>query len=278
MAPEQANNSRRADVRADIYSLGCSLYYLLSGQVPHHGTTLTEKIIKHALDAPTPLSRQRSDLPAGLVPILDRMMAKDPGDRYQTPAEVVAALAPFHKGAQPVPAPRAGKRWKLALAAIVLLGLAGTVVALNWTRTPAVEPEVAHPAPAGFLEFRDADPLVEILVKRDGKAVATLSRTSSREQLEPGAYTLQIIQGSSTWRLVNDNVVVVADETATVTVTPVKLPPGSSAPPPVPTKPKPVVKPPPKDKPEKDKIDRERLDRERQKLRDALKKKFGPKG
>src|SRR5262245_25098399 len=85
IAPEQARDSRRADIRADIYSLGCTLYHLLSGQVPFPGGTAIDKILRHATERPRPLCR--SDLPAGLAAVLDRMMAKRPEDRYQTPAE-----------------------------------------------------------------------------------------------------------------------------------------------------------------------------------------------
>src|SRR5262249_13617316 len=55
IAPEQARNSHTCDVRADLYSLGCTFYYLLSGQVPFPKGTLTEKLLQHQLDAPEPV-------------------------------------------------------------------------------------------------------------------------------------------------------------------------------------------------------------------------------
>ena len=93
MAPEQALDSRAADIRADIYSLGCTLYQLLSGRVPFPDGTVADKIRKHAEATPKPLT-----MPGGLSAVLARMMAKKPQDRYPTPSEVAIALAPFTSG------------------------------------------------------------------------------------------------------------------------------------------------------------------------------------
>jgi serine/threonine-protein kinase len=95
IAPEQARNSREIDIRADIYSLGCSLYYLLTAKIPFPGETLTEKLIKHQLEEPEPLREVRPDVPANVVAVVQRMMNKRPEDRYQTPAHVADALAPL---------------------------------------------------------------------------------------------------------------------------------------------------------------------------------------
>jgi eukaryotic-like serine/threonine-protein kinase len=94
LAPEQAMNSRAADVRADIYSLGCSLYFLLAGKAPFQGETLTQVLLQHQMEAAPPIT-SRTDVPTRLNELLARMMAKAPDDRYQTPAEVAEALAPF---------------------------------------------------------------------------------------------------------------------------------------------------------------------------------------
>ncbi len=95
IAPEEAVNPRHADIRADIYSLGCTLYRFLSGQVPFPGGNLLVKVQAHLEQAPESLAALVPDLPARLVPVVERMMAKDPARRYQTPAEVAEALAPF---------------------------------------------------------------------------------------------------------------------------------------------------------------------------------------
>jgi serine/threonine-protein kinase len=99
MAPEQAEESTGVDIRADIYSLGCTLYFLLAGQAPFAGGTLAQKLRRHAQAEPEPLSARRGDVPAGLAAVARKMMAKRPDDRYQTPGEVAAALAPIcHAG------------------------------------------------------------------------------------------------------------------------------------------------------------------------------------
>jgi serine/threonine protein kinase len=95
IAPEQAEDARRADIRADVYGLGCTLYYLLSGQVPYPGGTWIEKVNRHRCDRPQPLIELRPDLPPGVEPVVARMMANRREDRYQTPAEVAAAVEPF---------------------------------------------------------------------------------------------------------------------------------------------------------------------------------------
>src|SRR5262249_18563073 len=76
MAPEQAEESHAVDTRADIYALGCTLYHLLTGQVPFPGGTLLQKFRRHQETEPRPAERLRPDLPSGLASVLRRMMAK----------------------------------------------------------------------------------------------------------------------------------------------------------------------------------------------------------
>lgn len=94
MAPEQARDSKRADIRADLYSLGCTLYYLLVGQPPFPGGSSFEKVLGHCERQPKPISELRIDIPAEVIAIVDRLMAKNPDDRFQTPAGLVEALKP----------------------------------------------------------------------------------------------------------------------------------------------------------------------------------------
>jgi WD40 repeat protein/serine/threonine protein kinase len=95
MAPEQGVDAHRVDIRADIYSLGCTLYYLLTGRVVFPGGTAVQKLLRHQQAEPESVERLCPDLPAGVPPVLGCMLAKDPAARFQTPAEVAAALAPF---------------------------------------------------------------------------------------------------------------------------------------------------------------------------------------
>lgn len=101
IAPEQACDSHDVDIRADLYSLGCTLYKLLAGRAPFedaaHGT-LYAKLQAHQRESPPPLANYRSDLPRRLVAVLERLLAKDPARRFSTPGELATALAPLAAG------------------------------------------------------------------------------------------------------------------------------------------------------------------------------------
>ena len=92
---EQALDAGGADVRADVYSLGCTLYCLLSGQPPFTGESDMEVIVAHLQQTPKALAEVRSDVPRPLSELVARMLAKAPADRPQSPAEVADAVAPF---------------------------------------------------------------------------------------------------------------------------------------------------------------------------------------
>jgi serine/threonine-protein kinase len=92
MAPEQARDSSFADIRSDIYSLGCTFYHMLAGQPPFPEGGLTERLYKHIEAEPTDVRDFNPEIPFGLTKILKRMLAKKPIDRYQTPAEILDDL------------------------------------------------------------------------------------------------------------------------------------------------------------------------------------------
>jgi len=97
IAPEQSLDATKADIRADIYSLGCTLHYLLTSAPPFPGTSLYEVLQAHHSMEAKPLNLLRPDVPWELAAVVAKMMAKDPGRRYQTPGEVARALKPFFK-------------------------------------------------------------------------------------------------------------------------------------------------------------------------------------
>jgi serine/threonine protein kinase len=97
VSPEQATDARQADIRADIYSLGCTLYALLTGRPPFQEDTMVKLVMAHIEKQPPALHELRPDVPADVSAIAAKMLAKDPAQRYQRPVEVAQALAPFAK-------------------------------------------------------------------------------------------------------------------------------------------------------------------------------------
>lgn len=92
MSPEQARSSKSADVRSDLYSLGCTWYHMLTGRTPYGEGDLTNKLRAHAQSPPPDPREVEKDIPAGIVAVVQRMMAKKPEERYQTPTELLADL------------------------------------------------------------------------------------------------------------------------------------------------------------------------------------------
>jgi tRNA A-37 threonylcarbamoyl transferase component Bud32 len=156
-APEQATDARKADIRADLYSLGCTLYCLLAGRPPFREETPVLTILAHLEKAPRPLPELRPDVPAGLWAVVARLLAKDPARRYSTPAEVAQALAPFCKAeakagrlpASDPPPPTSPKRANL--------------VPQHTTRPAGLSQGAARPAPVGA-NTAPAEPLLAELV------------------------------------------------------------------------------------------------------------------
>lgn len=95
LSPEQARNLHAADGRSDLYSLGCTFYFLLTGSVPFSGGTALEKLVRHGSDEATPVHMKRPEVPLEISAVVAKLMAKKPDDRYQTPAELASALTPY---------------------------------------------------------------------------------------------------------------------------------------------------------------------------------------
>jgi serine/threonine protein kinase len=104
MAPEQARDARAADIRADIYSLGCTLYHALAGQPPFPDKNILSQMVRHATEAPRPLAEFNPAVPDGLQQIVNWMLAKDPAQRYPTPERAAAALQVFLAAGAEAPA------------------------------------------------------------------------------------------------------------------------------------------------------------------------------
>jgi serine/threonine protein kinase len=92
VAPEQLEDPHGADIRADLYSLGCTFYFLLTGRVPFPGGTLISKLDKHRWETPEPVETLRAEIPPAVASVVHKLMAKQPADRYQSPAELARVL------------------------------------------------------------------------------------------------------------------------------------------------------------------------------------------
>ncbi len=95
LAPEQAIDSHSVDIRADIYGLGATFYFLLAGRPPFGEGTVAQKLLWHQTRNPKPVTEYRPEVPAGVVAVMNKMLAKDPAQRYAMPGEVATALEPF---------------------------------------------------------------------------------------------------------------------------------------------------------------------------------------
>ena len=168
ISPEQALDPRRADVRSDIYSLGCTFYHALTGRPPVPEGTAARKLRAHQTEMPLDPRELNPAIPDELAAILARMMAKDAAVRYQTPTELIAHLkglaARLHLGADPlandsaaksVPAelrllpeaPRVRAWWVLAGAAVALAAVAFVVATSNPSPAPGGPNQVKAKAP-----------------------------------------------------------------------------------------------------------------------------------
>jgi serine/threonine protein kinase len=110
IAPEQAENAAKVDPRSDIYSLGCTLYFALTGQPPFPGGTAVEKIQRHRGEDPVPVPRLNAAVPPAFIGLLRKMMAKDPEQRFATATEVQEKLLSWTFGDVVLPLDRQGDK------------------------------------------------------------------------------------------------------------------------------------------------------------------------
>ena len=115
LAPEQATDSHTVDIRADIYSLGATFYFCLTGRTPFQEGTVAQKLIWHQTRLPKPIRSFRPEVPDGVISVIDKAMSKDPAARYQSPLEMADALSEWTT--TPIPPPPENEMPKLSLAA-----------------------------------------------------------------------------------------------------------------------------------------------------------------
>jgi serine/threonine protein kinase len=176
IAPEQIRDAQNADIRADIYSLGCTFYYLLSGGPPFGGDHLWDLYQAHfSMDA-TPLNLERPEVPVEVAAIVAKMMAKEPAKRFQTPGAVAQALLPFFKpgavGSGGLKSEISQIGQPVARPGRTVAALEPTQVTAEMTATPAPAPKKS-PAPTqpgsifeGLIDLGDKDTLFDSILDR----------------------------------------------------------------------------------------------------------------
>jgi serine/threonine protein kinase len=184
MSPEQARDAHNVTIRADIYSLGCVLYHALTGQPPFPDTNRVRQLVRHATETPLPLKTLNPSIPHLLQPIIDRMLAKNPADRFASPQAAAQALRAFlltkeiliraKKGTEGKP------RTKGASVAVETTGDVSLVAAPVQLvpQTPVVAPLVPQPTAGPIYQALpvspDAD--VELVTPNDGVQSPAWSR------------------------------------------------------------------------------------------------------
>jgi len=150
VAPEQVANSHSVDIRADIYGLGATFYFILAGHPPFPMGTVSQKLLWHRTKEPTPIRQIRPEIPEGLAAIVAKMMAKDPKARFQTPAQVAAELERWIDAAG-VPLPAAEEMPTLSPAATSVvnsMGFEEDEVVVQPSASAAAPPPMAAPVSA----------------------------------------------------------------------------------------------------------------------------------
>jgi serine/threonine-protein kinase len=168
ISPEQARDPRSADVRSDLYSLGCSFYFMLTGRPPFPEGTVLQKLLQHQGDTPPNPRSVRPDLPQQVSRVLDRLLAKTPAERYQQPLELIEELAQLGQflgiPLGEVPPPRSALQpirpqwpwqrhlpWMVPIATLLLVVLGLDIYGSNTPPPPApswsVNSTIVAPAP-----------------------------------------------------------------------------------------------------------------------------------
>jgi hypothetical protein len=253
MAPEQILDASSADIRADIYSLGCTLYFLLSGRPPYQASSLYDLYQAHISRDAEPLDAVRPVVPAALAALVAKMMAKDPAQRFQTPEEVVRALEPFagngdaaaegseatgpwadllspggaKTGAVAVPMPtpvlpepqrppRRHRFWGAAAAVLLLLGASlGATEATGITHLATTVIRIL--VRDGTLVVETDDPGVRVTIEGDGGLVIR-GAGPQEVRLRPGSYKVHSEKGGKPVPVDRELVTIARDDRQVVRV------------------------------------------------------------
>lgn len=147
MAPEQARNPKNADIRSDLYSLGCTLYFLLRGRPPFVGGGRLQTLLDHQDATPSAIP----DLPLAVSAVLERLLAKNPAERFPTPAQAAEALRRIvgtQEAKTPLHTPTRRRRWRmLGGGSVIAASIVGGAIALGGREIPVVPPEQQAPTP-----------------------------------------------------------------------------------------------------------------------------------
>jgi serine/threonine protein kinase/Tfp pilus assembly protein PilF len=191
MAPEQAADPYSTDIRGDVYSLGCTLHFLLTGQPPFPEGTLLTKIESHAKERPPEVGDVRNDVPPELSRVLGRMLAKSPAGRFQTPLEVAAALAPL-AGADSTaslsalrrqPRRSSRRRWIVAAVGILLCGLALAGWSVGWNPFHSSAVDGTEPSAEAQGLYREG--ILMLGQRRESQMNLAIKRLQSAVKLAP---------------------------------------------------------------------------------------------
>ena len=195
MAPEQIRDAHAADIRADIYSLGCTLYFLLTRHPPFPEGSVLQKITAHLEKNPKPVRDLRCDVPEGVARVVERMMMKEPDQRYQTPRELAEALGSLtqQKGRKRRMVP-----WVIVIGLLIVVVVLGVIIKVR-TKTGTYSIEVNQ-------EYANGKEIIKIQLEQDAqKEQATDTRKKAKQDPpinrdeDIGAKTSLIIIQSKTW-------------------------------------------------------------------------------
>jgi formylglycine-generating enzyme required for sulfatase activity/serine/threonine protein kinase len=189
IAPEQIGNARHADIRADVYSLGCTLYYLLTGSPPFQADSLYDLLQAHESMDALPLDLARSDVPVAVAAIGAKMLAKEPARRFHTPGEVARALKPFFKS---------GSAQIGTLAAEVSRAPAPRMQAESTVTWPPGPPGLSNAETRSPVASIAGKPAMQSAASRSCGTLADVIEKASVDALAPTA--AQRTLGESAWR------------------------------------------------------------------------------